>query len=269
MAVHQSSPRQWTEQEIALVQEVVERCWAHIERVRDAAMLRDQDRRKDEFLATLAHELRNPLAPIKYAVAMMRRSKDGSHAVQAQNVIDRQVSQMARLIDDLLDVSRINRGLIQLQRAPVSVAPLLQQALEVARPAIEAAHHHLEVRLPPEDLVIDADPTRIVQVISNLLGNAAKYTPDGGKIRLAAWRSGHKLVLEVADNGIGIAPENLSRMFTQGFTTKKTGHGFGLHISSMAATEMQGQLSCSSRGRGEGATFTLELPLEAEPSPSA
>ncbi|RYY84524.1 MAG: GAF domain-containing protein, partial [Comamonadaceae bacterium] len=206
MAVHQSVPRDWTPREVTLVGDVVDRCWAHIERVRDSAMLREQDRRKDEFLATLAHELRNPLAPMKYAVAMMRLAPEPSAQVRAQDVIDRQVTQMARLIDDLLDLSRINRGLIQLQRESVRLRTLMERAVETARPAIETARHRLEVRLLDEELLLQADPARIIQVIGNLLNNAAKYTPDGGEIRLAAWRQGNDAVLEVADNGIGIPP---------------------------------------------------------------
>jgi PAS domain S-box-containing protein len=274
MAVHQATPRNWTPQEISLIADVVDRCWAHIERVRDAAMLREQDRHKDEFLATLAHELRNPLAPIKYALAMMRRARDGSRAMQAQDVIDRQVSQMARLIDDLLDLSRINRGLVQLQLERVSIAPLVQAALEVARPAIDAAKHHLQVQLPEEDLVIEVDPTRIVQVIGNLLGNAAKYTPDGGSIRLAAWRAGHKLVLEVADNGIGIPPEQQGRlfqMFTQlhhSTTRAKGGLGIGLSLVKNLVQMHGGNVAVTSGGLDEGSTFTVELPLvEAVPTP--
>jgi PAS domain S-box-containing protein len=281
MAVHDGQPRDWTQQEISLVADVVDRCWAHIERVRDAAMLREQDRHKDEFLATLAHELRNPLAPIKYAIAMMRRAKDGAHILQAQDVIDRQVSQMARLIDDLLDLSRINRGLVQLQLERVSIAPLVQSALEMAQPAIEAARHHLQVQLPEEDLVIEADPTRIVQVIGNLLGNAAKYTPDGGSIRLAVWRAGHRLVLEVADNGIGIPPEQQGRlfqMFTQlhhSTTRAKGGLGIGLSLVKNLVQMHGGTVSVASGGLDEGSTFTVELPLvevvekkvEAQPSP--
>ena len=156
--------------------------------------------------------------------------------MQAQDVIDRQVTQMARLIDDLLDLSRINRGLVQLQLERVSIAPLVQSALEVARPAIERPGTSCRCSCRPSDLVIDADPTRIVQVIGNLLGNAAKYTPDGGNIRLAVWRAGHKLVLEVADNGIGIPPEQQGRlfqMFTQlhhSTTRAKGGLGIGLSL---------------------------------------
>lgn len=269
MAVHQDQARDWTQQEISLVQEVVERSWAHIERVRDAAMLREQDRRKDEFLATLAHELRNPLAPVKYATAMLRRATDPGQVRQAQDVIDRQVSQMARLIDDLLDLSRINRGLIELQRERVAVAAILQQALEVSRPAIEAARHQLQLLLPDEELFVDADATRMVQVVGNLLGNAAKYTPDGGQLRLAAWRAGTKAVLEVTDNGIGIPLDQQAeafRMFTQlqqGAGRAKGGLGIGLSLVRTLVQMHGGSVSVRSAGLGQGSTFSVELPLAA------
>ncbi|MDB5752430.1 MAG: putative histidine kinase, hybrid [Ramlibacter sp.] len=269
MAVHQDTPRDWTEQEVALVQEVVERCWAHIERVRDAAMLREQDQRKDEFLATLAHELRNPLAPVKYATAILRGARDPAQAARAQDVIDRQVTQMARLIDDLLDLSRINRGLIQLQRARLRVADVMEQALEAARPAIEAARHRLLLQLPADDLCIDADATRMVQVVGNLLGNAAKYTPDGGEIRLSAQREGGSVVLEVADNGIGIPPQDqclLFQRFTQlphSAARAKGGLGIGLSLVRTLVEMHGGSITASSAGLDAGSTFTVRLPLAA------
>jgi PAS domain S-box-containing protein len=277
MAVHQSTPREWSDREIALVGDVVDRCWAHIERVRDNAMLREQDRRKDEFLATLAHELRNPLAPMRYAVATMRLAGDPAAQVRAQDVLDRQVSQMARLIDDLLDLSRINRGLIQLQREPVRLQQLMERAVEAARPAIDTAHHRLELQLPDPDVLVQADPARIIQVIGNLLNNAAKYTPDGGHIRLAAWRAGRHAVLEVADNGIGIPPEQqgmLFQMFTQLHHTAaraQGGLGIGLALVKTLVQMHGGSVRVFSAGLDEGTRFTVELPLaapvEAPPPP--
>jgi PAS domain S-box-containing protein len=273
MAVHQSAPRDWTAREVTLVGDVVDRSWAHIERVRDSAMLRDQDRRKDEFLATLAHELRNPLAPMKYAVAMMRLAPEPSAQVRAQEVIDRQVTQMARLIDDLLDLSRINRGLIQLQREPVRLRNLMERAVETARPAIETARHRLEVRLADEDLMLQADPARVIQVIGNLLNNAAKYTPDGGEIRLAAWREGNRAMLEVADNGIGIPPADqgkLFQMFTQlhhSAGRAKGGLGIGLSLVRTLVQMHGGSVHVFSDGLDEGTRFTVELPLAEAPRP--
>ncbi|TWO69473.1 response regulator [Caenimonas sedimenti] len=273
MAVHQSVPRDWTPAEIALVAEVVDRSWAHVERVRSHAMLREQDTRKDEFLATLAHELRNPLAPIKYALALLRRSSDAARVANAQDVIDRQVTQMARLIDDLLDLSRINRGLIQLQLEDTPLDAVLRQAVEVARPAVEEARHDLQVQLPPPDVRVHADATRLVQMVGNLLGNAAKYTPDGGRIRLAAWRDGQEAVIEVADNGIGIPPDQqgkLFQMFSQlqhSAARAKGGLGIGLSLVRTLAQLHGGSVSVASEGLDEGSTFTVRLPLvEAMPA---
>jgi PAS domain S-box-containing protein len=275
MAVHQDQARNWTAQEVALVGEVVERCWAHIERVRDNAMLREQDRRKDEFLATLAHELRNPLAPIKYAVAMMRMRKDAAVRTQAQDVVDRQVSLMARLIDDLLDLSRINRGMIHLQREPVALAALMEQAVETVRPMIAAANHQLEVTLPEADVMVDADPARIVQVIGNLLNNAAKYTRDGGRIRLSARRVDAQVVLEVADNGVGIPPQEqgkLFQMFTQLQHTASRaqgGLGIGLSLVKHLVELHGGSVAATSRGINQGTTLTVRLPAYQVPAAAA
>jgi PAS domain S-box-containing protein len=270
MAVHQATPRDWTEQEIALIGEVVDRCWAHIERVRDNAMLREQDRRKDEFLATLAHELRNPLAPIKYAIAMLRRLDDPDKQARAQDVIDRQVSQMARLIDDLLDLSRINRGLIRLQRRPQRLADLLAEAVEAARPAIEEAGHALAVQLPPPEVFVDVDGTRLVQVFGNLLGNATKYTPDGGRISVVAVAEGDQVRIDVSDTGVGIPPAEQAlvfQMFTQLEHTAgraRGGLGIGLSLVRTLVELHGGQVTVASEGLGRGTTFTVRLPRRAE-----
>ncbi|MES2888353.1 MAG: ATP-binding protein [Pseudomonadota bacterium] len=275
MAVHQAQPRPWSEQDVAIVVEVVERCWAHIERVRDNAALREQDRRKDEFLATLAHELRNPLAPVKYATSVLRLSEDPERQRQAHEVIERQATHLTRLIDDLMDVSRINRGLIELQRESVSLRSLLQQAVEAARPAIEASRHRLVQVLPPATARLNADATRIVQAVSNLLTNAAKYTPDGGEITLTAQVQGTQAIVEVADNGIGIPTEQQGRlfhMFTQlhpDSARSKGGLGIGLSLVKTLVTMHGGTVQVESDGLDEGSRFILTLPLEAEVKGSA
>jgi PAS domain S-box-containing protein len=275
MAVHQAAPRSWTPREAALVQDVVERCWAHIERVRDAAMLREQDRRKDEFLAVLAHELRNPLAPIKYAVAMMRLAPDPVAQTRSQSVIDRQVSQMSRLIDDLLDLSRINLGQIHLQREPVRLRALLDRAVETARPAIDSARHELVVEWPAEDLLLHADAARVIQVIGNLLNNAAKYTPDGGRIELRTEVAGHRARIVVSDNGIGIPPDQhgkLFRMFSQldhDGARGKGGLGVGLALVQRIVQMHDGSVTVQSDGQDEGTTVAIELPMAAQPAPAA
>ncbi len=267
MAVHQATPRRWSARDVALVSEVVERCWAHIERVRDAAMLREQDRRKDEFLATLA--------PIRYAVELMRRATDPDQQLRAKDVISRQVAHMTRLIDDLLDLSRINRGLIELKREGVDLNRLVEQAVETARPAIEAARHTVHVALPPQPLWVDADPARIVQAIANLLNNAAKYTPDGGSIRIAAAPAGAAATVEVTDNGVGIPlaqQGQLFQMFTPLPHTAERAQGrlgIGLSLVKSLVDLHGGSIQVHSAGLGERATFTLHLPLAAPASAAA
>ncbi|RZL01756.1 MAG: response regulator [Rubrivivax sp.] len=267
MAVHQTMPRLWSPGEIGIVEEVVDRCWAHIERVRDAAALAEQDRRKDEFLATLAHELRNPIAPLRYATALLKSVDTPSRHAQAQDVIERQSGHLARLIDDLLDVSRINRGLIELRREVVPVSNLLLQAVEASKSVLDRAGHRLTLQLPDDTAKVDADPTRIVQAVTNLLNNAAKYTPDGGEVRLSAWVSGTKVLIEVVDNGVGIPPQDqgkLFQLFTQlPHTGARTQGGLGIGLSLVKRlVEMHGgQARLHSAGLDEGSTFTLELPL--------
>jgi len=272
MAVHSAAPRRWTDREISIVGEVVERCWAHIERVRDAALLREQDRYKDEFLATLAHELRNPLAPMRFALAMLRLSNDPAKATRAREIVERQVGHMARLVDDLLDQSRINRGLIELRRERIALATLMQQAVEAARPDIEAAGHRFMLQLPRPDLELDADPARIVQVIGNLLNNATKYTPDGGDIRLAAWQSGNTAQIEVVDNGVGIPPDQQGRvfhMFTQlphSTDRAKGGLGIGLSLVKRLVEMHGGRVAVRSDGLDAGTAFTIDLPVAVVPA---
>ncbi|RYX95452.1 MAG: response regulator [Comamonadaceae bacterium] len=273
MAVHQATPRAWTDDEIQLVAEVVDRCWAHIERVRDAAALKEQDQRKDEFLATLAHELRNPLAPIRYALAILRRDPDPASSRNAKDVIDRQVTHMGRLIDDLLDVSRINQGLIRLDIHSHSLRAILEQAVEAARPALEEGKHSLALHLPGTDVYVRADEARMIQVVSNLLTNAAKYTPDGGKVRLSANVSGVEAVVEVEDDGIGIALEDQGRLFqlfTQldhGSHRSKGGLGIGLSLVRTLVELQGGTVEVMSPGLGHGSTFTLRMPLSEADAP--
>ena len=275
MAVHQATPRRWTADDIALVSEVVDRCWAHIERVRDNTMLREQDRRKDEFLATLAHELRNPLAPIRYSLALMKMARDEASMGRTQAVIERQVGMMARLIDDLLDLSRINRGLIQLRREVTALAPLMQSAVESARPALEAGQHRFDLRLPDASVRVDADPARIVQAIGNLLTNAAKYTPDGGHIVLSARTEDGSAVVEVSDDGAGIPAEQLGSLFTM-FTQlphtsarSQGGLGIGLALVRSLVEGHGGRVSVTSAGAGQGSVFSIRLPLAAPAAATA
>ena len=272
MAVHQAVPRDWSADDIVTIMEVVDRCWAHIERVRGAAMLREQDRRKDEFLATLAHELRNPIAPLLYATALLKRDPAPSQRARGHEVIERQTGHLTRLIDDLLDISRINRGMVELKREVVDMAPLLEQAVEAATPALERARHLVSLHVPVEPVVpmyVDVDPTRLVQVVTNLLNNAAKYTADGGDIRLSASVQGEQVIVELSDNGLGIPPEDQTRifdMFTQlPHTGKKVHGGLGIGLSLVKTlVEMHGgTVSVFSAGLNAGSCFRIALPLVA------
>ncbi|HEX2825461.1 MAG TPA: ATP-binding protein [Burkholderiales bacterium] len=240
-----------------------------------AEALRAADRRKDEFLATLAHELRNPLAPMRTALEIMRIApKNESARDQAQSVLERQVRQMARLIDDLLDLSRISHGKLELRREPVTLRAVIDSAIELTRPSIEALGHALEVDLPAEPLHLNADPTRLSQVFSNLLNNAAKYTPHSGHIRLSAERRGDEVCVRIKDNGIGIAPENLQRvfeMFTQvgrSLEQSRGGLGVGLSLSQWLVRLHGGAIEAHSDGLNRGSEFVVRLPLAA-PAPAA
>jgi PAS domain S-box-containing protein len=233
--------------------------------------LREADRRKDEFLATLAHELRNPLAPIRNAVQILRVQGPPLPDLQwAREVIDRQVQQLTRLVDDLLDVSRITRGKIELRKERVELAAILERALETSRPAIEAARHRLTVTFPEEPLVVTADLTRMAQALSNLLNNAAKYTRTGGHIQLSASRAGGEAVIRVQDDGIGIPPEMLSRIFElfmqvdTSLERAQGGLGIGLTISRSLVEMHGGTLEAASAGPDRGSELVVRLPLAAE-----
>ncbi len=232
--------------------------------------LQEADRRKDEFLATLAHELRNPLAPIRQA-ARIANSPNASEAQMrwSNSVIERQVEHMSLLLDDLLDVSRITRGKLELRREPVQLRSVLEAAVETARPAIDTRRHVLSVELPEQDIVLHADPLRLAQVFSNLLTNAAKYTDKGGHIRLSALRDGGQLLVRVRDNGIGIAPESLSGLFAMFAQVKSAlersegGLGIGLALAKGLVELHGGTIAAQSAGPGRGSEFTVRLPLGA------
>ena len=239
--------------------------------LREAAIaLRDADRRKDEFLATLAHELRNPLAPIRNAVQLLKqRSLAAPQASTARDIIERQVQHMVRLVDDLLDVSRITLGQVNLKREQLALGAVLGDALEAARPAIEAAGHALDVHLPGEPLLLEGDATRLSQVFQNLLDNAAKYTPRGGRIGVTAERRGTEAVVLVSDTGLGVPREMQERIFElftrshAGGDVKITGLGVGLALSRQLVELHGGRMSVESEGAGRGTTFLVYLPVLA------
>ncbi|HTM00973.1 MAG TPA: ATP-binding protein [Candidatus Omnitrophota bacterium] len=229
---------------------------------------REGERRKDEFLATLAHELRNPLAPIRNAVAILQSRGSGDvEARWARGVIERQVASMAHLLDDLLDISRIARNTLQLRKGRHTLAEIVQRSLETSQPAIQAAGHRLTLSLPEEDLWLVADPLRLAQVLSNLLNNAAKYTPRGGRIELSGRREGLDVVIAVRDNGIGIAPDFLPQvfeMFVQGAPASdlsEGGLGIGLSLVQGIVTAHGGRVHARSGGPGQGSEFTVHLPV--------
>jgi signal transduction histidine kinase len=239
---------------------------------RRAEDLVEADLRKNEFLATLAHELRNPLAPLRNAVELLRRSQgDAAVSEQARNMMERQLAQLVRLIDDLLDVSRISRGRVRLRKERVELAAVVHSAVEVSRPLIEAQGHELTVTLPAEAIVLDADATRLAQVISNLLNNAAKYTEKGGDVWLTAKRQGDEAVVSVRDTGIGIAAEHLAYVFeifsqlTPALERSQGGLGIGLSLVRGLIELHGGRVEARSEGTGRGSEFIVRLPVVDEP----
>jgi signal transduction histidine kinase len=234
--------------------------------------LQEANHRKDEFLAMLAHELRNPLAPIRTAVQLLRLKELAEpHRNRARDVIERQIEHLVNLIDDLLDVSRITRGMITLQLEPVLVGAIVARAVETARPAIDAHRHVLEIDMPDELISIEGDKTRLVQVIANILHNAAKFMDPGGRIRLSARRDGQYVAITIADTGIGIAPELIPRifeLFTQVHTKSERaqgGLGIGLALVRRLTEMHGGSVSVHSDGQGRGSEFTVRLPVMASP----
>jgi PAS domain S-box-containing protein len=238
--------------------------------------LKEADRRKDEFLALLAHELRNPLAPLRNGLEIMRMASSNENVVaKSRDMMDRQLSHMVRLIDDLLDISRISRNKMELRRSRVLLADVVSSAVEVARPSIEAAGHELTVSLPPEPIHLDADLTRLAQVFGNLLNNSAKYTERGGHVWLTAAREGGQVAVAVRDTGIGIpayALPNIFDMFSQvdrSIERSTGGLGIGLALVKGLVEMHGGTVDAASPGQGQGSTFTVRLPVlmdRAEPS---
>jgi PAS domain S-box-containing protein len=229
--------------------------------------LREADRRKDEFLATLAHELRNPLAPIRNAVEIMRlKDTPGSPLARPREIIERQLRQLTRLVDDLLEASRITQGKVQLRRERIDVAGAVHEAVEGARPLIEACAHELTVSLPEAALSVNADPTRLTQVILNLLNNAAKYTPRGGHIWLTVEREGDDAVISVRDTGIGLEQAHLPNIFnmfsqvTPALDRAQGGLGIGLALVRGLVELHAGRVEAHSAGLDKGSEFVVRLP---------
>jgi PAS domain S-box-containing protein len=232
------------------------------------AALRETDQRKDEFLATLAHELRNPLAPLRTGVQLLRLTEEQAAREQALEMMERQLAQMVRLIDDLLDISRISRNKLELRKAPIPLAAVIENAVETARPLIDSKGQALTVSLPPERVYLDADLTRLAQVFWNLLHNSAKYTDPGGRIELVAQRVGHEIVVAVRDTGIGIPAEALPGLFTMfsqvdhSLERAQGGLGIGLALVKGLVEMHGGSVQAHSAGVGHGSEFVVRLPLD-------
>lgn len=239
-----------------------------IERVDAETKLREADRHKDEFLATLSHELRNPLAPLRTAVHLMQSAPDpAALAPKLLGTMDRQVGQLVRLVDDLLDVSRINRGTLDLRKEPVEVSSIVKMAVETSEPLIQSCAHRLTVDVADETVRVHGDASRLAQILANLLNNAAKYTPAGGLIQIDVTREGDIARVAIRDNGMGIEPGALSRlfgMFERGHDTAGRhpgGLGIGLSLARRLAEMHGGTLDAKSEGVGKGSEFTLRLPI--------
>ena len=253
-----------------VVQDITERKRLEQELWHRAEELAGADRKKDEFIALLAHELRNPLAPIRAGLHLLKLDvADASALERARAMMDRQLSHMVRLIDDLLDVSRISTNRLHLQRKPVQLVDVVNHALEGVGPAMQAAGHVLEVSLPDPPVVLDADLTRLAQVIGNLLSNSVKYTPHGGHISLRAELHGHELVVTVKDTGIGIPAHALPRVFEMFSQVDRNvergtgGLGIGLALVRALVETHGGAVRAESPGPGQGSTFTVTLPIHS------
>jgi signal transduction histidine kinase/CheY-like chemotaxis protein/putative methionine-R-sulfoxide reductase with GAF domain len=270
---------EFTESDEAILVQLAHIASVAIENARLYDELRDQDRRKDEFLATLAHELRNPLAPIRTGLEILKVAGDSERGRKLRDMMERQVGHMVRMVDDLLDVSRITRGKVELRRERVELRAVVDSALETSRPLIESAGHELRMELPADPLFLDADPTRLAQVFANLLNNAAKYTLAGGRIRLSAEREAARVIVRVEDTGVGIPADMLPKvfdMFTQvgrSIDRAQGGLGIGLTLVQRLVAMHGGTIDAESEGPGRGSTFTVRLPLaaveEARPTSAA
>jgi len=257
-------------------QDVTERKQLADDLRRLAADLAETDRRKNEFLATLAHELRNPLAPMSNMLEVVKQAGDDAEVLkQAHDTIERQLGQMVRLVDDLLDLNRITYDRLELRRSEVELSSVVQQAVEVARPLIDAAGHDLIIDLPDEPVYLNADRARLAQVFGNLLNNSSKYTRPNGRISLSAKRIDHEVVLTVKDNGAGIPQDKLDQIFDMFMQVDLTaersqgGLGIGLTLVKRLVEMHAGSIEARSAGEGEGSEFIVRLPVITKPSGAA
>jgi signal transduction histidine kinase len=236
--------------------------------------LMDADRRKDEFLAILSHELRNPLGCLQNSLEIIKRAGDHHELLeQACAIMERQRVQMQQVIDDLQAMTRLSRGKLKVRKQRATLAAVLREALEVTRPLIDGPRHELVITIPPEANDLEADPARLVQVFSNLISNACKYMDPGGRIAVIAERQGGDVVVSVKDTGIGISAEHLPTLFTiftqvdSGFERSKGGLGIGLTLVQGLVELHGGSVTAHSEGLGKGSTFVVRLPATAAASP--
>ncbi len=262
------SRRPYTAADLAFAEELARRSAIAIENAQLYAELRDADRRKDEFLATLAHELRNPLAPIRNSLQILKMPRvDADTVARSLDMMERQVQYLVRLVDDLLDVSRVMRGKIELRRQRIELATVVARAVEMVQSVVDGQGHRLSVRLPPDSLPIDADPVRMAQVVGNLVTNAAKYTEVNGDIWVTAERDCDTAILRIRDNGIGIAPTMLPRIFElfvqvdHASTKAQGGLGIGLTLVKNLVEMHNGTVEARSEGLGKGSEFVVRLPI--------
>ncbi|MGF7155664.1 hybrid sensor histidine kinase/response regulator [Novosphingobium gossypii] len=237
-----------------------------------AAALRQADANKDRFLAVLAHELRNPVAALMSGLDLLGRPRAADQAEEIRARMDRMLFHLSRMVEDLLDVSRVSEGKVSLRTAPIELATVVASAVEGSRHGIEAAGHRLTIDLPDVPIVLDADHTRLAQVLANLLNNAAKYTPEGGNIALSARVAGNTLELRVADDGLGIPPEKQPHVFDMFMQVEdhrrnaQGGLGIGLALVRQLVELHGGTIGVESAGIGQGCTFTVTLPLPLQPA---
>jgi PAS domain S-box-containing protein len=270
------SRRRYTPEDLSLAEDLARRAAVALDNAQLLAALRESDRAKDVFLATLAHELRNPLAPIWNGLSIIKRTRGDSQRIeQVGAIIERQVGQLSRLVDDLLDVSRISTGKIELKKEPTNLVHVITTAVEISRPHIEAAHHHLSLNFPDGSTSLVADPARLAQVFSNLLINAAKYTRRGGRIDVVVQSEPDELVVRIRDNGTGIAPDMLRKVFglftqvTQPSERRQGGLGIGLSLVEGLVRLHGGRVEAFSEGLDRGSEFTVRLPRHAQPTTGA
>jgi len=266
------SGRRYSSADLALAEDLAHRAATALDNARLYHEIQKADRRKDEFLAMLAHELRNPLAPIQNALQVMcLRGTDDPVLKRSVDVVERQARQMVRLLDDLLDISRISRGKVKLQKEPLELGTVVARAVETSRPLIEARKHELSVSLPQEPVELEADPARLEQILVNLLNNAAKYTEPGGRIWLTCAQQGEEIVLRVRDTGMGIPADMLPRIFDpfiqvdQSLTRSQGGLGIGLALVRSLVEMHGGRVAVHSEGLGQGSEFLVYLPVLSEP----